>query len=395
MTSPGQTHPVASNPSSRPINILYVIDYFHRTGGTERHLVHLLRNLPRESFKCSVVVFDLGPGSLLEEVREQGIPIVHLPVGREYTPNALLRARQLYRLIRAQRIDVVQTFHQKSDTYGAIIARLAGVRHIISSKRDTGNLRRPWHFFLNRRLRFLFERIIVVADAVADAVVKSDHLDRSLLVKIYNGVDATAFSPASPAAAKAARERFGFEPDDFAVGMVAGFRPEKNHEMFFEGALAAAAAIPGLRILAVGGGPLLEEFRRRYAGREAVIRFAGDVKDVAQVLHAMDVGCLLPSMNEGFSNAVVEKMATGLPVIVTDVGGNAEAVRHGENGYVLQPLDVQGFTQALIDMYADPARRLAMGRRSRQLVEECFSLQQMCQRHEALYRELCAPDVAV
>ena len=377
---------------TRTLKVLYLIDYFHRTGGTERHLVHLLRNLPRNGFDCSVVAFDLGENALLDEVRAGGVPIVHLPVAREYTPNALWRAWQLHALIRRSRPDIVQTFHQKSDTYGAIVARLAGVRHIVSSKRDTGNLRRPWHFFLNRRLRFLFEKVIVVADAVAEAVVRSDRLDRARLVKIYNGVNAQQFTPPSREQAAAAKRCLGFGPDDFVVGMVAGFRPEKNHEMFFEGAARVREKIPNLKLLAVGGGPLLEKFRQRYAEQGDWVKFTGDARDVVSALHAMEVGCLLPSMNEGFSNAVVEKMATGLPVIVTDVGGNAEAVINGENGYVIRPLDTAEFARALTDLHADAGRRAAMGRRSRELVEQKFSLEQMCRRHESLYRELCRHD---
>jgi glycosyltransferase involved in cell wall biosynthesis len=223
---------------------------------------------------------------------------------------------------------------------------------------------------------------------VGDAVVKSDHLDRARLVKIYNGVDTESFRPPTDAEAAAARAKFGLKDSDFVVGMVAGFRPEKNHRMLFEGALAALPQIPGMKILAVGAGPLIEEFRSRYSGTMAV--FAGDTRDVTTALWAMDVGTLLPSMNEGFSNAVIEKMGAGLPMIVTDVGGNAEAVFEGENGYVIPPHDAGRFTAALIELHADADRRRAMGRRSRALVEHRFSLPQMCATHVALYRSLCA-----
>ena len=231
-----------------------------------------------------------------------------------------------------------------------------------------------------------------MADAVGESVVKPDHLDRARLVKIYNGVDTERFRPPTPDESGAARAKFGLQPTDFVVGMVAGFRPEKNHRMLFEGAMAALPRIPGLKVLAVGDGPLIEEFRSRYPGSLAV--FAGDTRDVTTALWAMDVGSLLPSMNEGFSNAVIEKMAAGLPMIVTDVGGNAEAVFEGENGYVVPPRDAGRFTAALIGLHADAEGRRAMGRRSRELVEQKFSLPQMCASHVALYRMLCAADPA-
>jgi glycosyltransferase involved in cell wall biosynthesis len=375
------------------VNVLYLIDYFHRTGGTEKHLAQLVERLPPQTFKCSIVAFDLGANPLLDKVRDSGVPVIHVPVGREYVLNAWLRAVQLSRLLRTLQPDIVQTFHQKADTYGAIIARLSGVRHIVSSKRDTGALRAPRHLFLNRRLRSLFERVIVVADAVGSAVMTNDKIERARIVRIYNGVDVQEFAPSTPAEAAESRRRLGITADDFVVGMVAGFRPEKNHDILFDGASRALAAIPTLKILAVGGGPLLDHYRRvAEAGplRGRVV-LTGEVRHVTPYLACMDVGCLVSGSNEGFSNAVLEMMAAGLPMIVTDVGGNAEAVVHGDNGIVIPPLDAAALLRALVDCYSDRARRAAMGRRARQLVKEKFSLQRMCDDHAKLYLSLCKP----
>src|SRR5262249_54893744 len=97
-----------------------------------------------------------------------------------------------------------------------------------------------------------------------------------------------------------------------------------------------------------------------------------------------------PVRNEGFSNAVLEKMATGLPMVVTDVGGNAEAVVAGENGLVLPPGDALAFERALLALHSDAAARLRMAQRSRQLVEEKFTLEQLAAEHARLYRPLVA-----
>lgn len=374
----------------RKINILFAIDYFHRTGGTEKHLTQLVQLLSRDRFTCSVVVFDLGANALIDDVRASGVQVHHIPVRQIYTPNALRQAIKLARIIKRDEIDIVQTFHQTSDTFAAIVARLSGVKHIISSKRDTGQLKRPLHVFLNRRLKGLFARTIVVADAVGDAVVAAEGISRSRITRIYNGVDAVKFSPPTVSEAAVARKNLGFGSDDFVVGMVAVFRPEKNYNIFFDSASKVMAAIPSLRLLAVGGGPLFEHFRAIYDVERfrSRIVFIGETRDVTQYLKAMDVGCLIPGANEGFSNAVLEKMATGLPIIVSDVGGNAEAVIHGENGIVIPPNDAEAFGAALVRMHMDSAARLAMGSRSRRLVEERYSLQGMCRNHEKLYLSL-------
>lgn len=383
--------------TSDRIEILFLIDYFHRTGGTEKHLVQLIAGLPAERFRSTVLVFDLGENPLLQELHDRDVPIIHLPVGREYVPNAVRQAWRLSRLIRRGRYDIVQTFHQKADTYGALIAWVSGAQHMISSKRDTGQLRKPLHIFLNRRLRGLFDVFIMASDGVRVAVMARDHLPAQRVTTIYNGVDVTHFRPPSLEQTRDARVRLGLAAEDFVVGMVAAFRPEKNHAVFFDALSRAASAIPSVKVLAVGAGPLLAEIRERIAGTDLGARtvFTGEVSEVLPCLWSMDVGCLTPGSNEGFSNAVIEQMAVGLPMVVSDVGGNAEAVVHGENGFVVAPFDVTALSRALIDVYSDPARAAAMGRASRQRAVERFSLEKMCAEHARLYLSLCrsaAPD---
>lgn len=373
----------------RNSRVLFLIDYFHGTGGTERHLAHLVCNLCRESFQVTVVAFDLGANPLLDAMREAGAEVLALPLGRVYTPAAMRQAWRLFHLIRERHIDIVQTYHQKSDTFGAIVAHLAGVPHIIPSKRDLAELRSPVYKSISRMCRSWFDKVVVVSDPVANMVVETEGIDRSDIVRIYNGVDAAAFSPPSEAESRQAREALGFSVDDFVVGMVANFRPEKDHDALFAAAIQAAQRIPALKLLLVGEGPLLAQHRAHDAlaasGVEA--RFVGAVQDVHAYLHAMDVACLI-SVSEGFSNALLEKMAVGLPVVVTDVGGNAEAVSHGCNGFVIPPGDVGALTQALIALHTDAEMRREMGRQSRRLVEEQFSLERMWRAHIELYRSV-------
>ena len=378
------------------IKILYLMDHFRGTGGTERHIAYLVRGMPSEQFACRLAVMDLAPNRWVDLIRSAGIAVDHVPIAREYSPAALTSAVQLSGIIRKNRIDIVQTFHQKSDTLGALVARLSGVKHIVSSKRDTGELKKSRHYFVNRRLRHLFEKVIVVADCISEVIVEKEHIPRSKIVRIYNGVDTTAFAPPTPQQRREARERLGFTDGELVAGMVARFRPEKSHDVFFSGGLAAGARIPRLRLLAIGGGPLLEQFRERYQREvtEGRVRILDDVGDVTSYLHAMDIGCLLPSGNEGFSNSVLEKMSVGLPMVVTDVGGNAEAVRDGSNGRVIRPRDAEAFRDALQELLADTALRERMGQESRALVLQNFTLQTMCTAHQALYRSLLTPPVA-
>jgi glycosyltransferase involved in cell wall biosynthesis len=368
--------------------ILFLIDYFHGTGGTERHLANLVCNLCHESFQVTVVAFDLGTNPLIEAMRLAGAEVFEFSVGRVYAPKAMLQAWRLFRLIRQRQFHVVQTYHQKSDTYGAIVARLAGVRYIIPSKRDTGELRSRAYQLVSRMCRSWYKKVIVVSEGVGDAIVKSEGVDRSNIVRIYNGVDVDAFRPPTGEDIRMARRMLGLATEDFVVGMVANFRPEKSHEVLFAAALEAGKHIPRLKLLLVGDGSLREHYQAQYgqsaSGVDAV--FVGAVSNVAASLHAMDLACLIPGSNEGFSNAVLEKMATGLPLVVSNVGGNAEAVCHGCNGFVIPPGDIGALAKSLLAMHRSTEMRLDMGRQSRRLVEERFSLERMWRAHVEVYR---------
>jgi glycosyltransferase involved in cell wall biosynthesis len=372
------------------LKILFVIDYFHRTGGTEQHLCQLVSRLADKGVQSSVVVFHLGHSELIDRIRTAGIEVTQFPVAREYTPAAAWQAARLLRYIRANHFDIVQTFHQKSDTYGALIARLAGVKHIVSSKRDIGQLKKRAHFFVNSRLGWLFDRVIAVCGAVEDVVAAKEAVPRTKLMRIYNGVDIERFRPSSGAERTAARARLGLNEDDFVVGMVAGFRPEKSYDVFFEGALRALGDLDHARVLAVGGGPLLEPMRARFNAEErrGRVLFSGPIGNVLEWLQAMDVACLVPGSNEGFSNAVLEKMAMGLPVVVTNVGGNAEAISHRRDGIVIEPGDSAALTRAIQELHDDPPLRRWLGSNARKRVETEFTLERMVSMHLDLYRSL-------
>lgn len=375
--------------ADRPLNVLYIIDYWASPGGTERHLAYLLESLDRKRFNCHVVIFHFEPNELVSQARERGIEIVHLPVARYYTPRALFQALRLRRFIRERRIDVVQTFHYKADVYGAFVAWLAGVRHIVSSKRDAADYKKPFHFFMHRLVAPLTPRYIAVSEAIANVIRARERVSAEKITVIHNGVDLGKHTVPDAIAKRSAKARIGWDADDFVIGMSAWFRPEKDHQLLLD-AFVEIGDSPRTRLLLIGGGPLLEHYRRwvQERGLADRIHIAGAVDDVRPYLAACDIACLVPRINEGFSNSILEKMATGLPVIATDVGGNKESVAQGVNGYVIQAGDRTALVRHLRELRTDVASRERMARAARERVEQLFSLQEMVRRHASLYASM-------
>jgi glycosyltransferase involved in cell wall biosynthesis len=378
------------NPTPRKLRILFLIDFWGPPAGTERHLAYLLKNLDRDRFECRVVIFRHLPNALTDEAIASGIDVQPISVDRYYTPKALRQAGVLRKYIRAHDIDIVQSFHFKSDIYGAIVARLSGVKHFVASKRDAADYKNGLHFLLHRLVRPITQHYIAVSKVVADVLTRKERVPKERISVIYNGVDLERFTVPDAATRFAARAALGFTSEHFVIGMSAAFRPEKDHALLLETFREFHGRHPSARLVLMGGGDLFEHCRNETSqnGLAGLVTFTGPVDDVAPTLHAMDIAVLIPSMNEGFSNSIIEKMAVGLPMVVTRIGGNAEAVDDGKTGFVIPPRDRAALLDAIGKLHDDPELRARAGASARRRAEDLFSLSQMIGRHESLYRSL-------
>jgi glycosyltransferase involved in cell wall biosynthesis len=200
---------------------------------------------------------------------------------------------------------------------------------------------------------------------------------------IHNGV-ALEHWRADPAAGARLRRALGFAPDDFVVGLSAVLRPEKNPVQLVDAVARLRSRGVPARALFIGDGPerssVLARARERGITEHAVI--AGFQEDVRAHVCACDA-LALTSFTEALSLAAMEAMALGRPVVHPDVGGAAELIAHGEEGYLFPVGDTGALVERLASL-ADPARREAMGRAARLKVERQFSESAMVERYEGL-----------
>jgi glycosyltransferase involved in cell wall biosynthesis len=169
--------------------------------------------------------------------------------------------------------------------------------------------------------------------------------------------------------------------------MVANLRsPIKNYPMFLRAAKLVREAVPEARFIIAGEGKLLEPMRSLGAelGLEGHLFFTGCCRHIAELLALTEV-CAFSSSHEGFSNSILEYMASARPVVVTDVGGAREAVIEGETGYIVKPDDHAAMADRIIALLRDPERGRAMGERGRQVVREKFSCAALLEATHSLY----------
>lgn len=242
-----------------------------------------------------------------------------------------------------------------------------------------------WQMLIYKGLLRSDSQLIFGSSRQRDFWVSKYNLPKDRTRVIYNGVNTEYFSPQYGVHKRIeTRQYHGIDTDEIVIGMVAAFRPEKRNIDLLRAASTLLSLGYKIRLLLVGDGPSLSQCVKEseLLGIRSKSVFLGAVHDVRPALAAMDI-FVLCSETETFSNAALEAMAMSKPVIMTDVGGAAEMVQNGRNGFLYPPMDID----ALIDRIRntiDNNLSLELSNQGRKVVEQAFSSEKMIIEYERL-----------
>lgn len=360
--------------------VLWIADSLAADAGTERQVVELSRWI-RQRFDLYIVTFEaLEPRLSGDNITFQGFPL-----GAIWTPHGLRQLSRLAGFIRDKNVQLVHGFMPKSSLAASIAGAMAGTPVILASRRNLGYHYTPRTMVLTRLLNRFVTRIVANSEAAKQAAVELEGIRADKIDVVYNGVDLDKFYPAGPVPEEPEVQ----VPDGRVVGVVANYRPVKNLEMFLRSAAIVARRFPDVHFLLVGTGTLeasLRSLAEELGISERVILTSGQ-GDVLPYLHRMSIGCLCSS-SEGFSNSILEYMAVGLPVVATDVGGNAEAIQEGRTGFLVRDALPEAFAAPIIRLLEDEPLRRRMGRNGLDRCREEFELSQAARRLGQYYEWL-------
>ena len=369
--------------SVRPIKKIKVchILYSFGTGGLEKGIATVI-NHGESDFEHAILCLTTSGDS--QQLLRRPVDIVELnkPDG-----NSFRFIGRLSHVLKELKPDVVHT-RNWSGLDGIIAARLAGIRNIVHGEHGWGvedvdglKIKRV----LIRRLLSPWAReFTCVSKQMVGWLNKNIHIPPGRITQIYNGIECRRYQPASDSEKKQIRTDLGINQDQFVIGIVGRMDPVKDHSTLFEAFRQIREEIPKAILLVVGDGPhrnILEGL-----SGEGVI-FLGNRKDVAQILKALDV-FVLSSLNEGISNTILEAMASGLPVIATEVGGNPELVEHNRTGFLVPAKMPLAISNAIKHYAADIALRQTHGKAGRQRVADQFSIRNMVSSYETVWRRV-------
>lgn len=380
-----------SPPERRILIVAEALGY----GGTESHLVTVLPRLAEAGLDISVFCLtDRGPRAA--ELEQAGVRVVagsRLASRREkrllYPLQAALDCSALYAFARQWRPHVAHFFLPGPYLLGAPVAMAAQIPIKVMSRRSLAHYQRNW-IGARHVERLLHPRMTAIVGNCRAILreLKDEGVAETKLRLIYNGIESSGAMHDKGEA----RAVLGLDADALIGIVVANLIPYKGHRDLIDAlALAAPKLPPGWQMLCVGAGYDLKPELEALAAEKGLgvnVRFLGQRFDVPRLLQAADFGVLPSRANEGFSNAILESMRAGLPMIVTDIGGNAEAVVDGETGFVVPPADTAALAAALLRLAHDPALRRKLGEAGRERLARHFTLADCVAKYRALYDEL-------
>ena len=365
-------------------HILYRLDY----GGLENGLVNLINRLPDDRYTHAIVCLT-DATAFRERIVRDDVQVFSMGKGPGNDPRLHLR---VWRLLRRLRPDIVHV--RNLPTLEMLLpARLAGARNVVYGEHGLDVRELDERARLYRRLRRwchpLIGRYVAVSRDLGGWLRRQVGVPEDRLTVIYNGVDARRFQPRQEGGPT--RLPPGFAPAGAIIyGAVGRLESIKDQVTLARAFVALVQGAPDLRararLVIVGDGSLrgqIEDILTDGGVRE-LAWLPGFRDDLPEFYRSFDV-FVLPSRREGISNTALEAMASGLPVIATDVGGNPEVVADGATGSLVPPADPSALAQAMHAYAAQPSLAPTLGAAGRQRALEIFSLDAMLGAYDRLY----------
>jgi sugar transferase (PEP-CTERM/EpsH1 system associated) len=357
-------------------------------GGLENGLVNLINHLPRDRYR-HVVICLTGYTEFRNRIRNPDVAVyaLHKRPGKDFRIFV-----ELWRLLHRLRPDIVHT-RNLSTLEAQLPAALAGVPHRIHGEHgrdvdDMDGTRRKYQL-LRRVFRPFVHRYVALSSELARYLQEKVGVPERKLIRLCNGVDTRRFVP-DDAGARLLSTPLPLDADSVIIGTVGRMEPVKDQltlvHAFIELVRARADGSEKLRLVIIGDGvlrapamALLEE-----AGMSPIAWLPGERDDVPELFREMDI-FVLPSLAEGISNTILEAMASGLPIVATDVGGNGELVVGGETGILVPRADPKAMAEAIKRYADDQDLRRLHGEGGRRRCETEFSIDTMVRRYGDLY----------
>jgi glycosyltransferase involved in cell wall biosynthesis len=347
----------------------------------------LIKHLDRSAVQPYLCLLD-GEDETSRSLEPADCPVMRLGSYALRSPKIVGAAIRFARFLRRERIDILQVYFIQSATFGVTIGRLAGTRHVLRVRNNIGHWVSPR---MRRRFRWvnrLVSKVITNSEAGRSAVIGQEGISPEAVIVLENGVDFTLY-PKCPRASRSSRS--GAK----RVGVVANLRRVKGLDILLRAAATILETDRDVQFLIAGdldGEDATRCELERLAcdlGISQSIHFLGRVTDVPSFLTTLDVATLC-SRAEGTSNALIEYMAAGLPIVATSVGGNGALIQDELDGILVPPEDPDRLASGILSLLQDPALSARLAEAAYHSIRRRYGNESIGKKYESFYRSLMA-----
>ncbi len=366
--------------------ILHLINSFGDSS-ISRIVFRLVGHLGKQGYALHIGALN-GTGDMRGEFNRLGALEVDFRGGKGETAESIRKIREYVTL---HQVDIVHT-HTPRTILMTLVALGMGRRPVHVATKHILNMPgdRRWgllYSLLDRLLLYVPTHLVAVSRKVYGQITACPGLGEGRVSMIRNAIDCEPFHV--PDQRDSCRSEFGLTPELVLIGTSGRLEKVKRYDLLLQGFSTAHARLPRLRLMIAGDGTLkheLEMLADELGIGHAVI-WTGFRKDVPRLLAAMDI-YIMSSVNEGLSLSILEAMAAGKPVIITDVGGARELVEDGKTGILIAPGSAAPIETAITELIDNPAKRAAVAQAGMEYVTREFGIGQMMESYRRLYETL-------
>tara|TARA_Y100001970_G_scaffold285407_1_gene405014 strand:- start:675 stop:1829 length:1155 start_codon:yes stop_codon:yes gene_type:complete len=369
-------------------NIIIVIDSLDG-GGAESQAIKLANGLNKENVNVTLFPLRSG-GALTKHAKDLDIKIVEGDFQSSRDIKSLVKGFILLcKTIRSNNPAIVHTFLPLSNFIGSLAGLISKARYTITSRRGLiklNYLKKRWRLF-DKISNFLSDKIIVNTEAIIDEMINVDDVDLDKVICIRNGINLNKFNIKNYRR-NDMRSKLALSSCDFAWAKVANFSSIKGHKDLINAFKDIHIKYNSKLFLIGKDNGTLKELKDlvNTKGLENKIKFLGFREDIPEILLAMD-GYICASHTEGFSNAILEAMASGLPIIATNVGGNSEIIKHKKNGLLIKSKDQNAIASTMIKIMKDSTLSQKISEDAKKTVNEKYNTEKMVKSYIDVYEK--------
>ncbi len=365
-----------------PLNILHVIPKL-TVGGVENQLLMVLKNYDRKIFSPIVCCLS-DSGDLGSEIESCGVELICLNKLKHTFDWTIIK--DIYKLIKQKSVKIIRTHQYHANLYGRIAALFAKVPCIVASVHNVYTIDTKIHRrIFNHFLAHYTDRIVAVSKAVMHDILQYDRISHKKICVIYNGIEMKSFLNIHGNI----RKEFGIPENISLIGTVGRLTAQKGHKYLLEAINKLKFKFPEIKLLIAGDGPLkndLIKYAQSLNIHDKVI-FLGLRRDIPIFLSSIDI-FVLPSLWEGLSNALIEAMASGKPVIATDIPPVREIIHSEDLGILVPPENSDAIADAIELLLYNKNRAEAFGKTANEKVFLSFTIENTVKQYTSLFESI-------